>query len=85
MLGGIPGSAFPRFQVGFQTGQEVDPGPACPLINLGEPIMREEQSGAVVDGRELPGNTGSGPLRKALPANPANFLVLFQFGQPQTA
>jgi hypothetical protein len=40
-----PGSAFPHLQIGLQAGQEVCPIPACLficLINLGEPIVREE-------------------------------------------
>src|SRR5437899_81105 len=74
-----PGSAFPRFQVGFQTGQEVDPSPACPLINLGEPIMVEDQLGPVVDRLKLPGDAGPCALRRAF-GNPAHFLVPVQFG-----
>src|SRR5713226_8715293 len=78
-----PGSAFPRFQVGFQTGQEVDPSSTCPLIsliNLGEPIMCEDQFGPVVDRRELPGNAGPCPLWRALSGNPVHFLVPVQVG-----
>src|SRR2546422_955848 len=74
-----PGSAFPRLQVGLQACQEVDPSPACPLINLGEPIMREDQLGPVLDRRELPGDASPCPMRRALPGNPVHFLVLVQF------
>src|SRR5260370_29558724 len=48
------------------------------LISLGEPIMRENQLGAVVDRRELPGNAAPCPLWKAF-GNPENFLVLVHF------
>src|SRR5437667_6497690 len=75
----VPGSAFPHFQVGFQTGQEVYPGPACPLINLGEPTMVEDQLGPVVDRLKLPGDAGPCPLWRAF-GNPVHFLVPVQFG-----
>src|SRR5437667_10979900 len=75
----VLGSALPHFQVGFQTGQEVYPGPACPLINLGEPTMVEDQLGPVLERRELLRNAGPCPLWRAF-GNPVHFLVLDQFG-----
>jgi hypothetical protein len=42
--------------------------------------MREDQLGPVVDRRELPGDAGPCPVRRALPGNPVHFLVLVQFG-----
>src|SRR5260221_11530640 len=41
--------------------------------------MREDQFGAVVDRRELPGNAAPCPLRRAF-GKPANFLIGVQFG-----
>src|SRR5258708_1218136 len=77
------GRAFPRLQVGLEAGQEVCPIPACLFIcriNLGEPLMREDHLCPVVDRRELPGDAGSCPLRRALPGNPVHFRSFVQFG-----
>src|SRR5260370_12280340 len=49
-------------------------------MKLGEQIMREEHLGPVVDRRELPGDAGSCPLRRALPGNPVHFRSFVQFG-----
>src|SRR5262249_9474114 len=50
------------------------------LINLGEPIMRENYLCPILDRLKLPGDTSPGPLRHAAePVNPAHFLVLLQF------
>src|SRR5260370_26502075 len=78
-----PGSAFPRLQVGLQAGQEVCPIPACLFIcriNLGEPIMSEDQFCPVVDRREVPGDAAPCPLGRALPGNPVHFRSFVQFG-----
>src|SRR5258708_6405605 len=77
------GSAFPRLQVGLQAVQEVFPIPArlfiC-LINLDEPIMREDHLCPVVDRCELPGDAGPCPLWRALPGDPVNFRSFVHFG-----
>ncbi len=77
------GSAFSRLQVGLQAVQEVLPIPSClfkDLINLGEPIMREDHLCPILDRRELPGDAGPGPLWRAFPGNPVNFRSFVQFG-----
>src|SRR5579863_5071364 len=42
--------------------------------------MHKDQFCSALDRRELPGDAGPCPMRRALPGNPAHFLVLIQFG-----
>lgn len=71
------GSTLSCLQVGLQAVQEVFPIPLylfIGLINLGKPIMSEDQLCSILDRREVPGDAGPCPLRWALPGKPTNFL-----------